>query len=328
MFSDYHSFENTATNYCGLMMKLIYRESPQLLNRLFEVLFGDREIVPVIGPIFRQQTKKSCSIPDLDITQTSFQILVETKKEDWFYDKQIWNHSTGFDAKVDLKILVLLTDEHKNSAARQSLRDEIYNKFRIFVLELTFEDLVIAFSEVCLSLQLREYLDDFREFLDRNTLLPRWKYRLDVVNCGATRHEVLDDLVYMCPDAGGQYNHQRAKYFGAYWGKSVDHVFVIDAVVSVDVNYSGTRVKWINTEKTENELIRRALDSVKAHRGQEITRNAIQVFLLDEKRNVVFKKDTKGGLFGSKRYFLIDGADNIDKCVTIIDNNCWSDFDL
>lgn len=325
LFSDYHSFENTVTNYCGLMMKLIYRESPQLLNRLFEILFkGKMPVMPVVGPVFMQQIKKSSSVPDLEIRQTSFQILFETKIPDWFHEDQIRRHVAGFDPKIDLKVLILLTDEHRNSTGRRTIIQDLYSNNGVFVIELTFEDIVRAFSEVCLADSLKEYLSEFREFLDRHYLLPRWEFRLDVVNCGATRHEVLNDLVYMCPDAGGQYNHQRSKYFGAYWDKAVNHIFLIDAVVSFDVNFATSQIKWNNSNVAEKVLIQRAKTAIKKYRSQEIARNAIQVFLLSDKRDVSFRKDTRGGLFGSKRYFMINGAIDIDRCVDLVDGKCWS----
>ena len=74
----------------------------------------------------------------------------------------------------------------------------------------------------------------------------------------------------------------------------------------------------------EKVLIQRAKTAIKKYRSQEIARNAIQVFLLSDKRDVSFRKDTRGGLFGSKRYFMINEAIDIDRCVDLVDGKCWS----
>jgi len=42
-------------------------------------------------------------------------------------------------------------------------------------------------------------LDELKDYLDRNDLLPSWKNLLDVVNCASTLHEVATGA-YMCPD--------------------------------------------------------------------------------------------------------------------------------
>lgn len=38
LFTDYSQSENRVTNYCGLMMKLIYEESPRRFSELIDNL--------------------------------------------------------------------------------------------------------------------------------------------------------------------------------------------------------------------------------------------------------------------------------------------------
>ena len=107
LFSDYHSKENSLTNYCGLILKLLYREHPESFAEVVTSLVDD-EIDLTIGPVFRQQKKASSSIPDLSIVQRAFAIFFETKLDDWFYSDQIRRHMEGLSDKAELRILFLL----------------------------------------------------------------------------------------------------------------------------------------------------------------------------------------------------------------------------
>ena len=290
--------------------------------------------MPFVGPTFEQQNsqqrKKSHSIPDLEIKQESFQILVETKLTDWFHGDQLENHIVGFSDRVVSKILILLCNfEDKNyNQARQDFKARMKKEKSISVVEVTFEDLLKGLSEVCITPQLHDYLTEFEDYLDRNSLLPTWKYRLDVVNCGGTRNEILGDSVYMCPNRGGQYRHERARYFGTYWVKNVEFIYHIDAIVVCDINFHGYELKWKNDiNATDKELFERATAHIRKYRIDEIKQNGIQVFLLSDQREVNFKKDTKGGLFGSKKYFVINEATDIDSCAMLIREKTWSDFE-
>lgn len=330
LFADYHGRENSATNYCGLMFKLVHQESPRLFSQLLNFCFAGEVSLPVVGPVIEQQNKKKDNIPDLEITQTPFQIFFETKTSNWYYEDQLDRHIGGFSGNMSTKILVLLCNfEDKGENPKRILFKENAHNKGVTVVELTFEDLIFGLDEVCQTPMLQEYLSEFREYLERNDLLPVWKYRLDVVNCGSTRHEVLNDNVFMCPDTGGTYSHRRAQYFGTYWDKTVSQVYMIDAIVSVGLNESALEIKWKNDlAKTDSELKSRALTAVRTYRTDEIKRNPIQVFLLSNCHNVDFRKDSPGGLYGSKKYFEIKECKNIDDLAAIINNSIWSKFNL
>ena len=314
------------------MLKLVYQESPRLLNQLLDLLIEGEAEVPYIGPTFEQQNgrqrKKSHSIPDLEIKQTSFQLLVETKLTDWFHEDQLENHVEGFLDNVETKILILLCNfEDKNTnQVRQAFKSRMKER-GISVIEVTFKDLINALSIVCETPQLHEYLTEFEDYLDRQRLLPTWEIRLDIVNCGGSRAEILQDSIYMCPSQGGQYRHQRAKFFGTYWDKAVEYIFHIDAIVVYDINYQSREIKWKNCQTDDSELFRRAKTAISTYRKDEIMQNGIQVFLLSDRREVCFEKDSKGGMFGSKKYFIINDAKDIDSCAALINNKKWSDFD-
>lgn len=326
LFADYHGKENSVTNYCGLILSLVYGESPKLFALLLDLLFNSEVRIPIIGPVFEQQSKRRNSIPDLTISQESFQILFETKVTDWYGKEQLENHVGGFSEYTKTKILVLLCNfEDKNmNSERNAFKNEMKNK-GVSVVEMTFEDLFNALRAVCLTPTLKGYLGEFEDYLNRNDLLPLWKNTLDVVNCASFYSDLEDYSVYICPDLGGQFRHKRAKYLGAYKNKIVKAVYTIDAVVVVEKG-SKCSIKWKNNLSLKDEDIKKtAKDKVRSIRPSELNHNNIQVFLLSNKRITNFVKDSHGGLYGSKRYFLVESKD-VDQLADELNNIKWSEF--
>ena len=150
LFTDYLGRENMTTNYCGLMMKLVYNESPSLLNKLIEMCLDGKSSVPSVGPIIEQQKRKKKSIPDLEIRQESFQILFEVKNTDWFHTDQLDSHIDGFDGAVSTKILFLLCNFEikENIKEREEWKEKQKKNNNVTVIELTFEELLNHFQIV------------------------------------------------------------------------------------------------------------------------------------------------------------------------------------
>ncbi len=76
LFTDFRNGENSVTNYCGLIMKVLYEESPKSFEEVLVSLLSSRTNLTV-GPTFTQQTKQKKSIPDLAITQRSFSVFLK-----------------------------------------------------------------------------------------------------------------------------------------------------------------------------------------------------------------------------------------------------------
>ena len=87
--------ENTITNYCGLILKMIYKENPEIFAEIINDFLEEDYIK--INPIFEQQIKSGKSIPDMRIVQESFVIEFETKLFDWFHEDQLINHLNGIE---------------------------------------------------------------------------------------------------------------------------------------------------------------------------------------------------------------------------------------
>ncbi len=331
IFSDYKQGENSLTNYCGLLMKLLYEDSPRRFEDLIAALVSNDSALSV-GPRFAQQTKMVASVPDLSITQKSFSILFETKNTDWFYKSQIESHLKGFPDNVDYKVLFLLSNfDEDDLDSRFSESINKAKKHDVVLQPISFEDFVGALEAVCTSDHLITLLEEFKVYLDRSNRLPKWKYLLDVVNCAGTKDEIREN-VYMCPDTGGAYSHRKAKYFGAYAAKKVYKIFEIKAVVVIGIiNSDDNKVVWRKPEiskESEDSLIVEAKNQVLRFRAKEHGNNGIQVFLLENGAETKFIKDTSGGMMQSKKYFW-DIAKDCNTSLELakkLNNKNWGDF--
>lgn len=330
LFADYHQKENSLTNYCGLLMKMLYEDNPRKFEELLATLLKtDTNII--VGPTFTQQTKTVKSIPDLAITQKSFSVFFETKTTNWFYEDQINRHIAGFNQTADDKILFLLSNFENDNLEKQFAKEiKEAKNHKIILQPLTFEDFVGSLEQVCNSEYLRNLLDEFKLYLDRNGRLPKWKYLLDVVSCSGTLAEI-EQGVYMCPDTGGAYSHRRAKYFGPYSSKKVADIFEINAIVVIEKNLGEAEIKWKNKSIEDGTLIEQARQKLRnwQWRIDENKSVPLQVFLLDNRQKTNFVKQTSGGMLQSKKYFwdIATDCNNSQELAEKLRNKNWGDYE-
>ena len=140
-------------------------------------------------------------------------------------------------------------------------------------------------------------------------------------------HEI-DDFVYMCPNTGGQYSHQRAKYFGPYSQKKVSRIYEIDAVVSFNRRLEEGQVEWRNIEMNDEVLIQRAKSKIEKYRTKENEGISMQVFLLRGGEETNFYKDTSGGMWASKIYFkdIAKGFNSSQELADALKDKKWGDY--
>lgn len=325
LFTDYSQSENRVTNYCGLMMKLIYEESPRRFSELIDKLTAGQGDI-LVGPMFRQQQRERASVPDLTISQQAFTIAFETKLTNWFYSEQINNHLLGLKEGSGSLILFLLSNFETDHSVEFKNQISDAGASGVLLIPISYEELLSGFESVCTSDYLAGLLDEFREYLDVKQLLPRWKYLLDVVNCATTMHEI-EAGVYLCPDTKGAYSHKRARFLGPYANKAVRTIYEIDAVVSIGSRFEDNKIKWNNQpDMSSQQLIDRAIANVQELRPEQIQHTALQVFLLGDRAVTFFEKDTPGGMQSSKQYFwnVGNGKANAEELAAYLTNKKWS----
>ena len=327
LFSGYSQRENRTTNYCLLLLKMLYEENPKFLAEVMSTLVGE-DLGERIGVKFRQQERKDSSVPDGLILQPAFTIYIEIKNWDWFYHEQLEKHLAALNEESPgLKALIALanfetTDREKFGLIRRLCAEQY--KGSIVFEEVSFEDFVQALQLPHLPKNLADAVADFRSYLDEQNLLLSWERLLDVVNCARTADEVLVGNVYMCPMTGGAYNHQRCKYFGMCRNKRIEQVSLIEAVVDVEAAGSET-VKWQNVLRPKDELKKLAKGKVEKLRPNDFP---TRVFLLGPLYATDCQKDNPGGMFGSKQYFDVgplkmDGAEHLARALS---GKTWSEI--
>lgn len=334
LFSDYQG-ENAVTNYCGLILKLLYEEDPRRFDEFIKAASGGQFTV-LTGPVFTQQHRILSSVPDLVIQQRAFSVLVETKLSDWYHKGQLDKHVQGLKAVGGPALLLALSNFESDQYA-----DSFYSRFKatidqaqafgIQVRALSFEHFLKRLRGVAHSRRFNRMLDELRAYLDRQHLLPRWRELLDVVNCGKTQDE-LSLGAYICPRAGAAYSHRRARYLGAYTGgRKVTAIYEIRALVVAAAKQAGAHVEWKNVDEGDATLTQQALDILKQckpDRQAESQEHAEQLFLLGEKHPTIFVKDSPGGMLHSKLYFrgLGKGFADAKELAEMLRNKKWSEF--
>lgn len=325
LFSGYSQKENRTTNYCLLILKLLYEENPKFLGELLSALLGE-DLGDHVGVQFRQQERRGKSVPDGLIIQKALSIYIETKTFDWFYDGEIERQLEALDKESDgLKVLVALGNfeflEKDRFATIQHLCATHYAG-RILFAATGFADLTGALQELALPKNLADTVEEFRMFLDDEGLLPNWQYRMDVVNCASAElGSEPEDGAYLCPATGGAYKHKRSKFFGAYRDKHVRLVALIDAVVDLK-SPTEHQLLWQNNPESEENLVMRAREK---HARFRPDRYPTRVFLLGESAPTDFRKDTPRGMQGSKQYFWVN-ADSASDLATQLNGRTWSSW--
>lgn len=320
LFSGYSQKENRTTNYCLLILKMLYEENPKFLSEVLSPLFGV-ELGDHIGVSFRQQERKKNGIPDGVIGQRAFTIYIETKNFDWFYDDQIERHLEDLAAEAPgLKLLLALGNFETDAKAKfdpiqQVCREKFNGDIRF--AHAGFDDLLGALQALDMPKNLSDAVSDFAAYLDNEWLLPTWKTRLDVVNCAGIPEDILEGRAYMCPVAGGAYNHRRSRYFGMYKDKTVGVVAEIECLIELE-SESKAVVKWNNGGRSEAALISDAKARHACFRaGQYPTR----VFMLDTLHKTDFRKPS-APMRTSKQYFTVNAA-NAEELAAMLNGKEW-----
>lgn len=322
LFPTYAQDENRTTNYCLLVLKMLYEENPKFLGEVLGELV-DEEFAATVGVRFRQQVKRKNTVPDGLIVQRPFTVYIETKDRDWFYNKQLEQHLAALDQETSgTKALIALGNFEALTANRfEKIEGICKDKYKgsIFFGAVTFEEFLASLPKGKVSKNLADVIDEFEDYLDEMNLLPRWKERLDVVNCSGRPDEVLSERVYICPAKGGAYNHKRAMYFGMYQKRGVWRVAQIEGVVKVDSGGEG-ELQWNNGSTANDDLIKQAKEKAERLRpGSDV-----RVFLLGDLHKTAFRKPTKGGMQGSKRYFEVN-AKSVSDLANRLNGKTWDD---
>lgn len=132
--------------------------------------------------------------------------------------------------------------------------------------------------------------------------MPDDNQKLIIINCTKTADEVVSRQVYICPADGGTYQHRESRYFGLYKKMTVSHIANIEAVVRVNTDHS-TEFLWGFGSASQDYYRQKALELAKELRfDRENPPTDVKVFILGFLNKTDFKKNSHGGMQGSKQY--------------------------
>lgn len=327
LFSGYNQKENRTTNYCLLVLKLLYEENPKFLSEVISTIV-DETVGNYVGVSFLQQQGKKTSVPDGLIRQMPFTIYIEAKNYDWFYDEQLEQHLRNLNDEVKgAKVLLALSNFESSDLSRfDPLQQHIEAMYRdeIFFNTVSFDEFLQAVRSPQIPKNLADIIEDFAAYLDGQGLLSSWQNTLDVVNCARIPDDILVHHVYMCPATSGHYSHKRCRYFGMYRSKAVEQVALIKGLVELESTTKGI-VKWKNVDAPDADLVAEARASHQAGRPGYFP---IRVFVLDNLYPTTFIKSTSGGMQGSKQYFDVSrlNVTTADELSQKLNGKSWKDL--
>ncbi|MCT7990341.1 hypothetical protein [Laspinema olomoucense] len=310
LFSNYIQRENQTTNYCLLILKLLYEENPKFLSEVLSTLLGER-LSGAVGVKFSQQNRGKKSVPDGTISQEAFLIVIETKRDNRFNLEQLSRHLESMKEQPAIKVLMALGNfewEEPNPEAFQDI-DRLAEEMGVAFAPVSFEQFLQALKLSYLPKNLVDAIADLEEYMNEENLLPSWKYHLDVVNCRVSFDDVLQHQIYVCPATDGSYNHRRSLYFGMYRNKRVEQIGKIEAVVDLESEETSS-IKWKkNIDKPDLELV----ETARSRRSQiDDSWYPARVFILADLHPTDFVKASPGGMQSSKQYFDISHLNVID----------------
>ena len=304
--SDVHYFqrfsqrENVDTNNTLLLFSRIQVTDPRLFRNVLAELFADVELGPkdlAVGVQFSQQTSApSGTVPDGMLFQTSFRIVLETKRQPSFGLKQLEGHLSAFSGETT-KVLLLLSPERSDIRVPKAIAQ------KVAVVSRTFADIVAACraAKAHESLALRELIDDYEQYCFESDLISTYADRVMAIAVGATLADNLQLHLYYAPVDRGFQQH---RYIGLYTQKAIRAIGELENVVSADLNGDALVIRQSTAAVTADQKARitQAIGLGPTH-GYDI-RTDHRFFLVHEFAPTLFRKTSSGGLLG-KRYFSL-----------------------
>lgn len=311
-FQRYSQRENVVTNNTLLLFNRLYSYSP----KLFEIFLNDllTEELPnlSIGIRMEQQKKfKVGRIPDGFISQSSFNIVIESKLHSDFGEEQLYAHLNSF-SNEDRKIIILLSPEMTNEGFKDRVKNLI-SKYQasqdfknIEAVFTTFEKIIKSFR---VSITNRDYdmediISDYEGFCMGENILPTAKYWMRVRTAGWSLKENFEYNLYYDLKSRG---FDKTDYFGLYSQKAVCAVGKIENIILAD--FEDDKFKYIYSEMgkkpSEDQLnrIKSVIPVALERNGYEIAINH-RFFLVEKFHQTDYKKSSLYPIQKSKYFDL------------------------
>jgi hypothetical protein len=286
--------------------------------------------------LFKQQEKlKGGSIPDGLIEQESFKVVIETKLYGQEQIGQIIGHLDKFENE-DKKIFLWI---NKNPIEKSYYKEIIRainthnksNDSNVAFASTTFKEIVSAFGDILMEydIEMHSLIDDFRNFCEESNLVDNAEHRIRVVLTGHTFSQNLKYKVYYNPSDRG---YQNTKYLGLYKNKSIKAIGEITTIYDArfnDETMEAEIVEVIKGTMTESivELTKNVYIEARDDYGYSLDDNR-RFFLVDKYHRCEYKKESKGGIQGT-RYIDLEDVEQYKKSMEckevakLLDGKFW-----
>lgn len=302
-FQRFSQKENTATNNTLLLLKYFYQENPAQFERAINSLADDTSFS--IGPQFEQQNRQGNSVPDGRIFQEPFEILIEAKDGQYLNEDQIQRHLSGKGEKTAFpnvnRLLVGLTTSPSPPQNVEKYK-EMAAKYGTAFIAVTFADIVAGLTDTIsdYDVHLQSVLDDYERYLNDDNLLPEGDIFF-AIPCGISIDENVKHKIYFEP--ADRWSKARGKFIGFYAKKHVRFIDSPKIFFSCVIESGNFREINVELGDFNASVKKRVLDAI----GDfdffpNFHHSAHRYYLLDDVIQTNFKKISKGGIWGTRRF--------------------------
>jgi hypothetical protein len=306
-FQRYHSKENVSTGNAMLLLSRLYHYSSSKFHTFIKSLIGDDIQNFETAIIFDMQFKSKSSVPDGQIKQNSFNIVIETKLGKDFDITQVKHHLKTFKDE-DYQIMLTLSPYPMSGKQETEIKNAIEAENNIFNKNIkhihsTFKQIISLISDVIdyRDFEFNDILDDYRESCSHEGLLSNRDQMLRAVTVGKTFEDNLKYKLYYDPATRGYSEHG---YLGLYKDKAIRAVGKIITIVEAD-EVNGQLIIKSQTAMTTSEQEKNILDAIKSSRiyGWMVDKDH-KFFCVDEFVGTSYMKSSKFPLQGTKFFDL------------------------
>ncbi|MFT3794453.1 hypothetical protein [Flavobacterium sp.] len=305
-FQRYSQPENVATNNTLHLLSRLYQQSPNKFKGFLNELLGDTDLEA--GILFHQQIKGKGSIPDGNLSQSSFKVAIETKLHQNFSLQQLTSHLNSF-SNEEHKILLSLSPQFPSLHLKNQIESNVHsfnitNNVSIKYFPTTFQQIVEKFNNILedYDFELQQLIDDFESYCIHDKLITDSEYRMRAVTCGWTLDENFEYSLYYDNVSDGYSEHS---YVGIYSKKSIRGIGKLTNIIEADLVGGVLNIKKSLQTPTQaqKQNIIDVIAAAKTNNNWDISKSH-NFFCVDKFYRTDFKKETKYPLQGTKFFNL------------------------
>ncbi len=297
-FQRYSSMENTVTNNTLQLFARIYEYSSSVASSVLSDIIGE---TVEIGIGIQQQTHGGESVPDGEIVQNSFKILIEAKIDTDPYADQLVKHAKLF-KNESKKLLLLLTKQPVGNAKMKEFLQRIHHEVspEIILKNITYEEICGKIEDLFKEHEatMLALVQDYIEYCNDTKLFDQSKFLMRIVPCGQSININKKHGIYFQRNDRGYTPHA---FVGIYAEKNVRFIMETESVFDVTFQDDGTlskiHVEGTQTDKYDKSLIDIIKDA-EIECGYKVATG--HRFFCGQLFETEFKKTSPGGIYGAR----------------------------